>query len=133
MKKTILITLALTSAMLFSISNIAQAGMFDSKEQKMINNLLECSKTVKNTDDMSCASDVISSFENLKQANGKIKKDSFELPKGMTEKQFQGHVMLVAMADMCFKNPKTNEKKTLANLTEGDFACGMIKNIKGAK
>ena len=124
MKKILLATLFTV------ISTAANAGLFDSKEQKFVNNVIECSNTVRNTDDMSCASEVMAI---VKSENGKMKPGSFTLPKEMTEKQFQGAAMLVAMADMCYKNPKTTEKKTLANITSGDFACGMIQKIKEKK
>ena len=121
MKKFILV-----AAMILVTTN-ANAGWFDSDHDKLINNIIECAKKIAYTDDMSCSTKIMSDVKKMKKPS---KNEKVELPKGVTQKQLDGYTMLIAMADMCNTNPKTTKKKTLANITKGDFACGMLSNVK---
>ena len=117
MQKTILITVALTTLMLTSISNIAKAGWFDNSSQKYFNSFTKCYEEVTKDRDVSCTVELFKEENRLK-----INKEEIDVG-DYTEKDLQKMGTVLALANNCVGPDNMLDPEMWTN----PFAQGMCK------
>ena len=110
MKKT-LTAIALT----IGLSTTANAGWFDSKEQKLHDSMIKCYETIQETKDVSCTKKLMSEIEKMNAVGKEL--DLTKIDGALTQDEYQKIGMTIAFANNCI-DPE---------MQENVFAMGMCK------
>ena len=116
--KELLSIVALVIGFVVLIPALANAGWFDSKEQKYFNSFVECYKEVLDTKNPNCTLKIF----DIKNKGHDWNKDKIDVS-GYTEQELEKMALVLAFAHNCV----SNKSKWNQEMWENPFAQGMCK------